>query len=123
MKSSAVLSSWICTDCVSVTSSSRLLVAATTRFVMFSTAKLSSLTFESSCLVYLSSTALSSSFWRLATAHCSSSYDSKSNSKSRVRGDGIVYAGQVPTWVLEVWQGVRVGVGIDLGIDDRSGYR
>mmetsp|Transcript_6019 Transcript_6019/g.16026 ORF Transcript_6019/g.16026 Transcript_6019/m.16026 type:complete len:235 (-) Transcript_6019:336-1040(-) len=71
LKSSAALSSWIWAACVSTTSSSRSAFLATTARLIFSSICCSSLTLAASCFLYLSSAALSSSFCRCASAHCS----------------------------------------------------
>mmetsp|Transcript_34864 Transcript_34864/g.85367 ORF Transcript_34864/g.85367 Transcript_34864/m.85367 type:complete len:294 (-) Transcript_34864:545-1426(-) len=72
-KSSAVLSSWICAACVSVTSLSNSAFLVCTCLVIFSMARFSSLTRASSARWYFCSARLSSSFCRDASAHCSSS--------------------------------------------------
>mmetsp|Transcript_17079 Transcript_17079/g.27402 ORF Transcript_17079/g.27402 Transcript_17079/m.27402 type:complete len:315 (-) Transcript_17079:457-1401(-) len=72
-KSSAVLSSSIWDACVSVTSPSSSAFFACTCLVIFSMDRLSSLTRASSARWYFCSARLSSSFCRLARAHCSSS--------------------------------------------------
>mmetsp|Transcript_5315 Transcript_5315/g.17664 ORF Transcript_5315/g.17664 Transcript_5315/m.17664 type:complete len:397 (-) Transcript_5315:550-1740(-) len=72
-KSCAVLSSWICALCVSVTSASRSFFLRATSLVIFSMWRFSSLMRASSARWYLSRARLSSSFCREASAHCSSS--------------------------------------------------
>mmetsp|Transcript_19163 Transcript_19163/g.51609 ORF Transcript_19163/g.51609 Transcript_19163/m.51609 type:complete len:669 (-) Transcript_19163:113-2119(-) len=72
-KSSAVLSSTICCDCVSVTSASSSERLTCTSAIIFSIWRVSSRILPSSALVYFASAMESSSFWRAASAHCSSS--------------------------------------------------